>query len=524
MSAKPRYSRNRYAPYGQPKSNKGIAVAIIIAALIIIGGYIGYNELKESSSNIPVSESIRKETEEQGRKREAAKSSHEKIANLKESVESTLSSENASGQHPVGHSKVGPQTPEEYFDRGAKRFDNGNFDGAIADFDKAIELDPNFTKAYIHRAVARKYKGDFDGSITDCNKAIKIKSNSDLPYLNRGVARYKKGNFDGAIADYNKTIEINPDCALAYNNRGLARAQKGDISAAILDWTRAIELNPRLATAFFNRAKARADKGNFDGSIPDYTKGIKINPKYAEGYFGRGNTYHNWGKLERAIEDYNRAIEIDPTYYQAYSNRGMTNTAKGNFNRAIADCTKALEISPAFALAYYNRAIAYQKKGNLGSAIEDYQKFLVLAPNAPQASIARKAITDLRTQEQRTRINKVSIERQLASIDAGRVVSENDLSVSRFRSLLDQLSQRFVENKQQVADMTVAMQDTLENKGISEKLLNIMKGMNRFAAVIPDNQKYAEWVAAYVTLRDSGQSHQEAIEGLIAIINSLKGR
>jgi len=93
-----------------------------------------------------------------------------------------------------------------------------------------------------------------------------------------------------------------------------------------------------------------------------------------------------------------------------------------------------------------------------------------------------------------------SIEYKLAVIDAGGFVPKDDLTVARFRSLLNQLSRTYVENKQQIADMTVTAQKLLRKDGVDESLLNIMEGLNQLFSKPLGNQKYAEYAVAYVTL------------------------
>lgn len=114
-----------------------------------------------------------------------------------------------------------------------------------------------------------------------------------------------------------------------------------------------------------------------------------------------------------------------------------------------------------------------------------------------------------------------SLEYKLAVINAGGYVPKDHITVARFRSLLRQLSETYVENRQQVADMTVMAQKMLRKEGIEENLLNIIEGLNQLFSKPVENQKYAEYAAAYVTLREKGQSHSEAIRGLKAILESL---
>jgi hypothetical protein len=114
-----------------------------------------------------------------------------------------------------------------------------------------------------------------------------------------------------------------------------------------------------------------------------------------------------------------------------------------------------------------------------------------------------------------------SLEYRLACINAGHTVAQNDITVARFRSLLRQLSQTFVEDQQQIADMSAYCQHELRKNGISESLLNIMEGMNQLFTVKVSNQKYVEYIAAYSLLRNKGQSHAEAIEGLQGILGIM---
>ena len=79
----------------------------------------------------------------------------------------------------------------------------------------------------------------------------------------------------------------------------------------------------------------------------------------------------------------------------------------------------------------------------------------------------------------------------------------------------------FKENKQQIADMTVKAQKLLKEVGVKESLLNIMEGMNRLFSKPIENQSYAEYTAAYITLREKGFSHKEAIDSLKAILETF---
>ncbi len=83
----------------------------------------------------------------------------------------------------------------------------------------ASEIENN-AEFYYNRGIDRFERGDYDKAISDYSKAIEINPRFAMAYANRGGAYLNKGLYDQAISDSNKAIELNPKLAMAYNNRG----------------------------------------------------------------------------------------------------------------------------------------------------------------------------------------------------------------------------------------------------------------------------------------------------------------
>jgi Flp pilus assembly protein TadD len=101
------------------------------------------------------------------------------------------------------------------------------------------ETDP---EVLLNQGIAFGKEGQYDRAIAYFNKALDINPRDAETYYNRGVAHDELGQYDKAIADYTKAIEINPNLAEAYNNRGIAHYEKGKYDMACSDWKRACEL------------------------------------------------------------------------------------------------------------------------------------------------------------------------------------------------------------------------------------------------------------------------------------------
>ena len=100
------------------------------------------------------------------------------------------------------------QTAEEYLDKGIAKGELGYYRGAIQDFNKAIEIDPNYYEVYNHRGFAKFNLGDYKEAIQDYNKAIEINPNYAFAYHSRGLTKIILGKKDSGCQDLSKAGEL----------------------------------------------------------------------------------------------------------------------------------------------------------------------------------------------------------------------------------------------------------------------------------------------------------------------------
>jgi tetratricopeptide (TPR) repeat protein len=156
-----------------------------------------------------------------------------------------------------------------YLERGLLRFHKADFDGAIADFDAAIGLEPHNGLAHRYRGSAWGAKGDRDRALADFELALRIDPDDPAVFTERGAYWRRSGALDLALVDLDRAIRLGFSDARAYNERGLVWQEKGRYERAIADFTRAIKIDPSLAAAYLSRGKALHDKGDLAGSAAD---------------------------------------------------------------------------------------------------------------------------------------------------------------------------------------------------------------------------------------------------------------
>jgi tetratricopeptide (TPR) repeat protein len=125
------------------------------------------------------------------------------------------------------------------------------------DFDRSKDIQFN-ALACIFRGQSKLESGDIQGAIDDFDLAIEINPDEALAYLYQGKAKLSLGDIQAAINNYDRTIVINPDYALAYFHRGNAKSDLEDLAGALADYDRAIELNLENDQLYINQSSLQS--------------------------------------------------------------------------------------------------------------------------------------------------------------------------------------------------------------------------------------------------------------------------
>jgi tetratricopeptide (TPR) repeat protein len=229
-----------------------------------------------------------------------------------------------------------PDSPEWGYlhQRGVSLAMAGRHEDALKDFNRVLELRPNFGKQYFLRGELYSALGDFRKAIEDYNQATRYAFNESKVYTSRGFAFFTFGDVRQAMNDYNLAISRNDQDYDAYTFRGDAFTAQGNHAAAVRDYQRAITLNDRHARAYFSAAWLRATCA--DANYRDAQSALR-NAKLAIQH--GGETFRNLDALAAA---------------QARA---------GQFEEAVATQEKAISAAPKEELEALKKRLAlYEKK------------------------------------------------------------------------------------------------------------------------------------------------------------------
>jgi tetratricopeptide (TPR) repeat protein len=273
------------------------------------------------------------------------------------------------------------QDAEFWFEQGNQKYMNGDFLGAIASWDRALEMKPDDHEAWNNRGVALGNLGRLEEAIASYDRALEMKPDYHEAWHIRGIALYNLGRLEEAIASDDRALEIKPDYYYAWNNRGVALGNLGRFEQAIASYDRALEFKPDYHQAWDNRGSALDDLGRFEDAIASYDRALEIKPDKHEAWNNRGNALANLGRFEEAIASCDRALEFKPDLHQAWNNRGNALADLGRLEEAIASYDRALEIKPDDYYAWNKRGIALDNLGRFEEAIASYDRALEIKPD-----------------------------------------------------------------------------------------------------------------------------------------------
>jgi tetratricopeptide (TPR) repeat protein len=126
--------------------------------------------------------------------------------------------------------------------RGYAKYEQGDFAGALADFDRAIALGQHNHQAYLNRGLANTRLGKYAEAVKDFGQALQLDPNSAKAYAGRGSAYFHLKILDRALADYNLAIAFSPNEAHLYYNRGLVFRRAKQMAQACADIKKAVEM------------------------------------------------------------------------------------------------------------------------------------------------------------------------------------------------------------------------------------------------------------------------------------------
>ena len=176
-----------------------------------------------------------------------------------------------------------------YVSRGDDLFGQRHFAEALASYDSALALRPDYVEALNNRGVTLWELQRFDEALASYDRALAVEPDYVEALSNRGNALIKLQRHDEALASYSRALAVRPNHAEALNNCGNVLKELNRLDEALANYDRALALRPEYAEAHCNRGVVLCELKRLDEAVASYDRALVLRPDYAEAHFNRGS-------------------------------------------------------------------------------------------------------------------------------------------------------------------------------------------------------------------------------------------
>ena len=148
---------------------------------------------------------------------------------------------------------------------------------SITLFNNVLEQFPLAVHAINNRADAYYNLGQYNEAIVDFSKAIQLNPGFALSYYNRANCYGQTGRFKESLEDLNNSLRLNPRYGDAYNKRGQASAMLGKMNEAFNDFNKAVELTPGNPEVYYNLGITYYNSGKKEEGCNALQKAVSMN-------------------------------------------------------------------------------------------------------------------------------------------------------------------------------------------------------------------------------------------------------
>ena len=177
---------------------------------------------------------------------------------------------------------------------------------------ETVKDSPASSRAHDNLGFTYEHMEDYEGAIREFGKAIELNPDNFRALSNMGVALAKIKKYNKSIFYLEESLKINSYRYKTYNKLGLVYSEIGDYNSAITMQNKAIKLNPSFAKGYNDLGMVFGYIGGFNASIESFKMAVKLDYEYADAHFNLGVLLNFLDQEDKALEELRIAIRLDP--------------------------------------------------------------------------------------------------------------------------------------------------------------------------------------------------------------------
>lgn len=270
-----------------------------------------------------------------------------------------------------------PDNADLYYFKGKILYQMAEFNAAMQNVEKAIELNSLLGKYYILKSDIYFNQKDIVRSILTLEEgAYKDPTNTEL-LLTLALYYYYTGENEKSIKVADNVLMQDPTVADAYFQKALIFAEIGDTAKAISNLQTTVEWDPEFADAYLELGNLTSSQGD-PLSIQYFNNVLTLDSTSMEARYGIAKYHQDRKDYPKAMELFREMILMAPSYEKAYYNMGWMYFQMDSLKKAADNFEIATNLEPAYLEAYYMRGLIAEAQGNIIDAERFYGQTLKL--------------------------------------------------------------------------------------------------------------------------------------------------
>ena len=175
-----------------------------------------------------------------------------------------------------------PRKTLEHIQKGMQLIEEGKYNSADMEFEKAAQISPNAPEVFALWGTALRVQEKYKGANRHFSKALELSPNDAEIAFNWGVSRFREKATDEAIKLFLKTVELTPSYHMGWYYLGKAYGQKNNYEEEVKSLLKVTTLKPDFGWGHFDLAIALSLKKKFEEAAPHFERAIAIDKKQFE--------------------------------------------------------------------------------------------------------------------------------------------------------------------------------------------------------------------------------------------------
>src|SRR5438477_9628646 len=230
-------------------------------------------------------------------------------------------------------------------DRGNAAALQGDYEGAVEAFEKAVEINPNDARARYNLALAQQYLGDSEIAVAGYRRAIDLDPQLIDAYINLGNLYGELGLQEDSLETLQQALELDPENSELYLSVGDAYRTQNLYQDAIQAYRQALILNPDNSVASDNLRDVRERVNDQLRRLMDQERRIDEDPSSAARYAELASLYLDMRRYDEALSIANQMLALDPTGRTGYDMLAAVYEQMGERDLAAETYTNIVELS-----------------------------------------------------------------------------------------------------------------------------------------------------------------------------------